>query len=187
MNVRAEVVLSLAFLVALVPSAVALEKLPAPWEMIGVGRSLYEAGIEVAADGGRSAAHLRCEDQRAELPGVLARVVPAADYRGKVLRYGAALNYLGVKRQVGLWMWVLDSKRRVIASEFMDDEQRLLKGSGDWKRHEISMRVPKNAETLVFGMRLWGQGEASVRDMTLETSAKAPAGTWKTAGLANLL
>ncbi|MBI4061498.1 MAG: hypothetical protein HY403_08720 [Elusimicrobia bacterium] len=185
MNVRAEAALSFAFLVALVPSAVALGKLPAPWEMIGVGRSLYESGIET--DGGRASARLRCDDRKAELPGVLARVVPAADYRGKVLRYGAALKYWGVKRQVGLWMWVLDSKRRVIASEFMDDEQRLLKGSGDWKRHEIGIRVPKNAETLVFGLRLWGQGEASVRDMTLETSAREHAGTWKTAGLSNLL
>ena len=57
----------------------------------------------------------------------------------------------------------------------MDD--RILKGSSDWKKTEIVLNIPPNADRIVYGMRLWGHGEAWVNGMNWEVIGKDVAAT----------
>ncbi|MBI4422252.1 MAG: hypothetical protein HY554_00905 [Elusimicrobia bacterium] len=144
-----------------------LSRLPAGWELIGVGRSRYEAGVDGTVSlQGRAAGCLRSGAGEPELPGVLAQTVSAELYRGRLVRYGARLAYRNVKRQVGLWIWAVGPGGRILAQEFMED--RKLQGDSDWREVEVRLRVPPEAETVVYGVRLWGAGEAWVSAMRFD-------------------
>lgn len=67
-------------------------------------------------------------------------------------------------RMLRLWMWVR-SDNAVLTQDFMDD--RILKGGSDWKKVEVVLDVPKGAQTVTYGVRLWGPGEVWVAGMEI--------------------
>lgn len=147
--------------------AAELKPLPSGWEMIGIGAQSYSAGIDLGVfRNGKPAGYLRSKSDAARLPGVLSQILDARKYRGTRCRYSAALKYRGVRRQVGLWMWVLGPDDKVLTQDFMDD--RIFKGNSDWKRAAIVLDIPPNADRIVYGVRLWGPGEAWVNGMKME-------------------
>lgn len=151
-------------------SAVDTRPLPGSWEMIGIGRGGYSSGVDMETTrSGKPSGYVKSKDDSVTLPGVLSQSFDAAMYRGRRLRYSAYLKFDHVKRQAGLWMWVVGGNH-VLTSDFMDD--RILKGDSDWRPCEIVLDIPKNAERIVYGARLWGPGEIWVNGMRLEVVGK---------------
>ncbi|OGS01972.1 MAG: hypothetical protein A3G41_01955 [Elusimicrobia bacterium RIFCSPLOWO2_12_FULL_59_9] len=151
--------------------AAELKPLPGGWEMIGAAKSKFEAGLDPSVTrSGKPTGHLRSKNLPldASSRGVLAQTFRADEYRGKRLRYAAQLKFKSVAYQVGLWMWVIGPNNNILTSDFMDDAGRLLKGDSDWRGVEIVLDVPKNAQRIVYGLRLSGPGKAWLSDTKIE-------------------
>jgi hypothetical protein len=89
----------------------------------------------------------------------------AANYLGRRLRFSGGLKAVDVEGWAGLWMRV-DGPRGSEPLAFDNMENRPLKGSRDWQRHEI---VPAHARAIALVVRLVGRGEVLVADFGLES------------------
>jgi hypothetical protein len=82
-------------------------------------------------------------------------MIPAADFRGKRVRFSAALKSEGVERSAGLWMRV-DVKEKSVAFDNMT--RRPVKGTQPWTVYSVVLDVDPSATNIVFGMLLSGKG-----------------------------
>ncbi|MBK8323714.1 MAG: hypothetical protein IPL06_13475 [Betaproteobacteria bacterium] len=93
----------------------------------------------------------------------------AEGLRGKRVRFSIAVRAQGVDGE-GAGAWLLLNG----GGQVLDHQVRRLVGTGDWRRHEIEVLVPANAEYLSVGGTLEGGGRAWFDDARLELLGPAP-------------
>jgi hypothetical protein len=156
-----------------ISSAVAEPALPAGWFRAGDRPADYEVGIDPA--GGRNGGACGFIGGRGSQPagyGTLMQAVAADEYRGRRLRFSAHVKASGVGGWAGLWMRV--DGRAKSPSElppvlgFDNMQGRPIKGTLDWKRYEIVLDVPPEADVIGFGIVLSGPGRAWVDGLQFE-------------------
>ena len=94
----------------------------------------------------------------------------AEKFRGKRLKMSADVKTEDVKQWAGLWLKVERKDGKVLAFDNMAN--RPIRGTTDWKRYEIVVDVPKNAEHMGFGILLERAGKAWVSDISFEVVAE---------------
>ncbi len=145
---------------------------PSGWGGGGEGYDLFRDEAEKHA--GKSSGCIRSTDD----PGVFGTFTQgfqAAKYRGKRLRLSAQVKVDGVERQSGLWMRVDGKERGGLAFDNMGD--RPITGTADWKRYDVVLDIPNEAEEIYFGFLMAGKGRAWVDDITFEVVGKDVAAT----------
>lgn len=151
--------LALAVLIAGAASAGESKALPVGWFVTQSGPNLYEAGVDTSSpcEGIRSA-FLR---SRSETPGygTFMQAFGAQDFRGKRLRFSAAVRVKDVDGWAGLWMRVegADPKQPL---GFDNMQSRSLAGTLGCKRYDVVLDVPPEATTIMAGLLLSGTGQA---------------------------
>ena len=105
--------------------------------------------------------------------GTLMQAVAADQYRGHRLRFSAHVKAAGVGGWAGLWMRI--DGRSKSPSElppvlgFDNMQERSIKGTLEWSRHEIVLDVPPEAHVIAFGIVLTGPGRAWIDGLQFET------------------
>ena len=117
-------------------------------------------------------AYLRSIAQPARSFGAFCQTIAAEDYRGKRIRFSAALkatNLIG--GWGGLWLRV-DVPRldETLAIDTMED--RPVVGTTGWQQHALVLDVAAAAATIAFGAGLSGTGELLVSKLALRRSAR---------------
>ncbi len=99
--------------------------------------------------------------------GNILQSVDAKDYRGKRVRFKAAVraDVKGGGNQAQLWFRVDRPKDQEGFFDNMGDRPITSK---EWKHYEIIGDVANDAEDIVFGMFLLGKGSAAIDDVTFE-------------------
>jgi hypothetical protein len=140
---------------------------PAGWHDAGF-REPYEVGtsrdIKFA---GQASGYVRLKGDvpTDDIFGTLMQSVNAQGYRGKRVRFSAMVKTQDVTDWAGLWMRV-DGTRRATAFDNMQD--RPIKGTTDWARHEVILDVADDSLQISFGVLSAGKGQAWIDDAILE-------------------
>jgi len=154
------------------------------WWKTGAAPNDYEFGLAEETFQGQPAASLRSIVQLTRSFGAFCQTIAAEDYRGKRIRFSAALK---AKDVTGGWggLWLrIDGPRldETLAVDTMED--RPLVGTTDWQEHAIVLDVAEAAATISFGAGLSGEGELLVSQLAFPMTrvgrsalhAAAPAG-----------
>lgn len=136
------------------------QKLPVGWYVTESAPKRYEAGVDTSApcEGARSA-YLRSLTPDENGYGTFMQAFGAQDFRGKRLRFSAAVRTKNVDGWAGLWMRVEgpDPKQPLA---FDNMQSRALVGSQGCKRYDVVLDVPKEATTIMAGLIMSGTGQA---------------------------
>ena len=133
-------------------------------------------GYPAEPHGGRGGAFVRSAVAEPRTFGSWATSIDAEPYLGKRLRLSAYVRTEDVANEVGLWMRV-DGPTGVLTFDNM--ENRAIKGTTDWKKHDVVLDVPATAAGIMYGLVLQGKGSAWFDGLTLEpvdTSVAATGG-----------
>lgn len=136
------------------------KSLPVGWYVTESAPKLYEASVDTTApcEGTRSA-HLRSRTDNPGGYGTFMQAFGAQEFRGKRLRFSAAVRARDVKGWAGLWMRVesADPKNPL---GFDNMQSRALVGTVGCKRYDVVLDVPNEATYITAGLLLSGTGNA---------------------------
>jgi RNA polymerase sigma factor (sigma-70 family) len=133
-----------------------------------VAPSDYEFGLAEGTFEGRRVASLRSTVKPARDFGACRQEIAADDYRGKRVRFAAALKAVDLTNGwAGLWLRV-DGAQRGTTLAFDNMEDRAVKGTTGWQRHAIVLDVAPEADSVVFGALVFGEGELLLADLVFE-------------------
>lgn len=150
------------------PGATAQSQLPAGWRVTGNDRENYELTVDTSVRrGGRASASLTPKsDPQAGKFGAMVQTFKADQYRGKRLRFSGHVKAEGAGGKARLWMRVDGADGRGLTFDNM--EERAEAGTFDWKRQEIVLDVPAEAQAIYLGALFGGKGRIWVDDLRLE-------------------
>ena len=179
----------LAAMVALMPAAASAEEVPAPGSTSVMRTPLllpnagFESGLEKwatspAADAkayefaldtavfhsGKQSVRIR--SLTGDAGGAVYQVIPIAALRGKTLELGGWLKTSNAAGDgAALTLRVFDADGRLLEYNLM--YQAPVKGTADWKRYAIPVKVSKNAMDLELGVLLNNKGTVWADDLEL--------------------
>jgi hypothetical protein len=138
------------------------------WWKTGAAPNDYQFGLAEESFEGQPVAYLRSIVQPARSFGAFCQTIAAEHYRGKRIRFSAALKANNVTDGWGgLWLRV-DGARldETLAIDTMED--RPLVGTTGWQQHALVLDVAAAATTISFGAGLSGLGELLVSQLAFE-------------------
>jgi hypothetical protein len=136
------------------------KSLPVGWFVTQSAPNLYEAGVDTSSpcEGARSA-FLRSRMETPTGYGTFMQAFGAQDFRGKRLRFSAAVRVKDVEGWAGLWMRVEGTDPKLPLG-FDNMQSRSLGGTLGCKRYDVVLDVPAEATTIMAGLLLSGTGQA---------------------------
>jgi transcriptional regulator with XRE-family HTH domain len=96
----------------------------------------------------------------------LCQSIKADAYRGKRLRFSAAVRSVDVDNRAALFMRVGGADDKMLAFDNMLNRQ--ITGSNEWATHAIVLDVTEDAENIVFGILLSLEGQVWMADVHLD-------------------
>ena len=152
-------------------ACVAAGQAPEGWFLSGSSPEDYEVGIDQEiAHGGETSAYIK---SRVSIPagfGHLSQAFEPENYKGKRVRLSAYVKTRNVENWTGLWMRVDGPDNRALSFDNMQD--RIIKGTSEWKKYEIVLDVPEESISIIFGIILKGKGQAWIDDFQFEAVSK---------------
>lgn len=106
------------------------------------------------------------KDPGKESGALLVRVIPAAPYLGKRIRFSSLVKTDAVTGRAGLWMNIDCQGGKRGPHDEMGN--RAIQGSTEWARHEVVLDVPREAQDVSFGASQTGPGTTWLDEYTLE-------------------
>ncbi len=111
--------------------------------------------------------------------GTLMQMFKADAYRGKRIRFSAEARTKD-DGWLGLWMRVDGDRHRSLAFDNM--QNRALKGTTDWGRHDVVLDIDEGATAVAFGVLLSGRGEGWISGVRFEPVGQEVATTGTRSG-----
>lgn len=138
------------------------------WFKKGSRPDEYDIGVDDSTqyNGKRSAFIKSAVDQTSGF-GTLMQSFKADAYRGKRVRFAAAVKTMDVSAWAGLWMRV-DGPQRNESLAFDNMEKRPIVGTTDWQTYEVVLDVPTEATSISFGILVRGNGHVWLSDVRFE-------------------
>jgi hypothetical protein len=153
--------------VALTGALVANAVEPMHWRLTGSNAADYVSGLDFRVIlGGKPTVYLKSKVGQIKGFGALAVHVPALPYRGKRIRFRAALRTQSASPWAGLWMRV-DRAAGQAPLGFDNMSDRPILGTSEWQIYDVVLDVPPQANTIVFGTLLVGTGQLWIGDVKL--------------------
>jgi hypothetical protein len=141
---------------------------PKGWFLAGTKPNDYVASVDPkGGSAGGPCALLKAKTAAARTFGTLMQTVAADGYRGKRLRLSGMVRSADVSNWAGLWMRI-DGPDPSRPLAFDNMQGRAIRGTTDWKRHEIVLDVAPPATSVNFGILLNGPGEVRLEAVKLD-------------------
>jgi hypothetical protein len=136
------------------------------WFKAGMNPDDYDMGTDPrTAYTGSSSGYIRSSKPDPKTFGTYMQMFEAGEYKGKRLRLSAYVKAENVENWAGVWMRV-DRDQKPVAFDNMQD--RAIKGTQPWTRHEIVLDVEEKATRIAFGILLSGKGAVWIDDVAFE-------------------
>jgi hypothetical protein len=144
---------------------------PPGWIIAGNAPTDYEFGVASAGsrDGSKSA-FIKAKVESSSGFGTLMQTVGSRNYVGSRVRLSAYLRSDDARRGQ-MWMRIDGANQKVVGFDNMDS--RPIIGTTEWKRYEIVLEVPRDAEAVAFGFFLAGPGTVWADGFKLEIVDKS--------------
>ena len=147
---------------------------PGWWKLQHAGPESYAFVLDTANPRG-GARSLRISNIGPEPFGTIVQTLDAAPLRGRTLRYSAWIRTDGAKGNrygagAGL---VLHAMRGGYPVAHVAMRKDAVGGSSEWARHQLTLKVPDNAEHIEIGLSLFGPGSAWLDDVELAVVERA--------------
>ena len=103
--------------------------------------------------------------------GLLVGTLPVSAFAGKTIRFSGYMKTAGVDSgYAGLW-WRADAPDRP-AVAFNNMNQSGPRGTTDWQRYELELKIPTDIRNINFGVIHPGYGTAWFADLSIEVDGK---------------
>ena len=143
--------------------------LPKGWFTSGSAPDSYDFGVRTGdRHPGDRNAYIRAQPQSHGF-ATLMQTINAENYRGKRLRLSGYLRTHDAN-SAAMWMRIDAPGQRGVGFDNMGP--RALHGDTGWKRYDIVLDVPPNAQAIAFGFLLEGKGEVAADEFKLEEVGK---------------
>ena len=106
--------------------------------------------------------------------GTFMQMHKPGEWAGKKLKMTAYVKTENIIDWCGMWCRV-DAAGGKGSFDFDNMGDRPIKGTTDWKKYEIIVNVPKDAEAVAYGVLVSGKGTAYFDDVTFEVLGPADA------------
>ena len=137
------------------------------WGMLSPDPERYDFGLTDETLDGRRVVCLRSTVEGTESFGLLFQGIAAGAYRGRRVRLSAALEAVGVDGWAGLWLRV-EGGRPSGTLAFDDMGGRHLTGTTGWREHATVLDVAVEADRIMLGAILSGEGELLLSGLAFE-------------------
>jgi hypothetical protein len=107
--------------------------------------------------------------------GTVMKTIDAAPFRGKKARLAARIKGDDVRGWAGIWLRVDGADGKPVAFDNM--QNRALRGTVGWARHEVILDVPASAQKIAFGALLSGAGRIEVAELALSDADRSAEST----------
>ncbi|HEX2120795.1 MAG TPA: hypothetical protein VHL59_04060 [Thermoanaerobaculia bacterium] len=134
--------------------------LPKGWHLAGNRPADYFAVAEAGAG------VLGSKTQDAPGFGTMMQTFRADEYRGKRLRLTADVRSENVAGWAGVWMRVDAVGNRTLSFDNM--QSRPIKGTSAWAPYSVVLDVPRDSESISFGILLAGTGKVWIDNVSFE-------------------
>jgi hypothetical protein len=141
-------------------------RIPKGWAVSGDAPDLYELGLDPGVTYENRASVTIQSHPDATQFAALCQTIKAEAYRGKRLRFSAAVRAAEVDNCAALFMRVGGAGDKMLAFDNMLGHQ--ISGTSDWAQHAIVLDVAEEAETIVFGILLAQNGQVWMADVHLD-------------------
>ena len=141
-------------------------RMPKGWFTCGSHPSEYEMGLDPGAGPAQGAAAYVKGGERPLGFATLMQSFKADAYRGKRLRFSAAVRADGVDQWAGLWMRVDGNTEQMLAFDNM--QNRPITGTRDWETHAVVLDVPEQSCQIALGILLTGAGQVWMAEASVE-------------------
>lgn len=139
---------------------------PEGWFLAGMDPKSYTIDVDPkVAHTGKSSARF-ASSQKPSAFGTMMQSMEPGEYRGKRVRYSGWVKAQDVDQPAGLWMRVDGPASRMLAFDNMND--RPIKGTTDWTKHDIVLDVGEEAVGISFGILMGGSGTTWLDDVKFE-------------------
>jgi hypothetical protein len=150
------------FLIAIAVAVIIIagnnNKIPTGWFPAGSNPSEYEMGIDNSIfQNGQVCAYIKSKSPKENQFGTLMQTISAENYSGKRLMLSGYIKSEDVKGWSGMWMRIDGESSQQLGFDNMYD--RAIKGTTDWKKHEIVLDIPANSLTINYGVLLNSDGK----------------------------
>jgi len=141
---------------------------PKGWSRTGGHRENYYLATDYKVrHGGRASATLISKNAASdEGYGSMKQEIRADDYRGQRLRYSGFLKTEISAQHAALWMRVEGADGKILTFDNM--ESRPITGTTKWKKYELVLDVPMEAQHIALGALFEGKGQIWIDDLKLE-------------------
>ena len=141
-------------------------RIPKGWAVAGDAPYKYEMGLDPTLSyDNRPCITIKSGPEPSEF-AALCQTFKAGPYRGKRLRFSAAVRTADVENRAALFMRVAGADDKLLAFDNMRD--RPISGSNEWDHHAVVLDVAEDAEIIVFGILLSLNGQVWMADVRLD-------------------
>lgn len=146
------------------PTAVTPEP-PPGWFRVGTDPQHYEVSVDTTVKhGGKASGRIKFIGDKPEGFGALMQMFKADDYLGKRLRMSA---WIRTEDADAAAPWFrIDGAKGMLGFDNMGN--RIVKGTSDWTKYELTLDVPSAAINIAFGGLVSGKGQAWLDDFMFE-------------------
>jgi hypothetical protein len=141
-------------------------RIPKGWFVTGEAPDKYEMGVDPSITyENRPCITIKSGPEPTDF-AALAQLVKANAYRGKRLRFSAAVRSLNLENMAALFMRVGGENGDMLAFDNMRD--RPITGTNDWKHYAIVLDVAEKAHGIMFGILSSMKGQVWMADVHLD-------------------
>jgi len=134
-----------------------LQSIP-QWYYSGINYQTYHCGLDsINKFKGNSALFIKNENNDTNSFCVVGQSIISDSFKGKVIQLSAYLKLTDVKNLAGLWIRV-DDDSLILASINSWENNFQAKGSKNWDKYILNVKLPDSAATINYGIILSGSG-----------------------------
>ncbi|MCF6307434.1 MAG: erythromycin esterase family protein [Flavobacteriaceae bacterium] len=150
--------------------------IPEKWTCGGVSEAFIMRVDSTQAYSGNKSIYIESYDNSLiKRVGTCRKGISVDNYLGKQIKLSGYIKSENITGWAGFWMRVDGKNNKVLSFDNMNDGlfDRSIKGTTDWTKYEIILKVPKKATHITFGVLLAdGSGKLWFDDVTIEAVSK---------------
>jgi hypothetical protein len=141
------------------------------WFLAGSYPAGYTIGVENNAERNGHVAFLKSIQAVSDTKfGTIMQSFIPDDYLSKRVKLTGYIKTEDVKGWAGMWFRVDGDEHKTLAFDNM--QNRMIKGTTEWKKYEIVLDVPANSKNISYGVLLAGSGNVWLDDLSFDVVLK---------------
>ncbi len=136
------------------------------WFLAGSSPDSYEIGLEKNKERNSNVAYLKSVESSIKGFGTIMQSFEPKSYLGKKVKLTSYVKSTDIKKWAGMWMRIDGVNGKTLGFDNM--QNRPIKGTTNWTKYEIVLKVPKEAVKISYGVLASGTGEILIDDFKFE-------------------